>query len=84
MYMNTYSNERFSRVPLTAEQFDVIDFIAFEGETAVTYPFAIEFDDVTMEMVEKIIKYCNGHTSNEDFLYEGCEYVLGINPVLLG
>lgn len=83
MYMNTYSNERFNNVPLTAEQFDVIDFIAFEEGTSVTYPFAIGFDDVTMDMVEKIIKYCNGHTHNEDFVYEGCEYVLGINQELL-
>ena len=83
MYMNTYSNARFSNVPLTAEQFDVIDFIAFESETSVVYPFAIAFDDVTMDMVEQIIKYCNGDTGDSGVLYDECESVLGVNPKLL-
>lgn len=82
MYMNTYSNERFSNVPLTEQQFDVIDFIAFESETSVRYPFAIKFDDVTMDMVETIISYCQGNTNDTDFVYSGCEYVLGVNPEL--
>lgn len=35
MYMNVYSNDRFNNIPLTAEQFDVVDFIAFESECAI-------------------------------------------------
>lgn len=83
MYMNTYSNESFSNVPLTAEQFDVIDFIASESKTSVVYPFAIAFNDVTFDMVNEIVYACDGSTHNEDVLYYECETVLGINPELL-
>lgn len=83
MYMNVYSNDRFNNIPLTAEQFDVVDFIAFESECAIVYPFAVKFDNVTFEMVNNIIKGCNGYTDDEDCLYEECEKVLGINPELL-
>ena len=83
MYMNTYSNERFSNVPLTAEQFDVIDFIAFESETSVVYPFEVAFDDVTFEMVNEIVCACDGSTNDNDILYYECESVLGVNPELL-
>ena len=80
MYMNTYSNERFDHMPLTAEQFDVIDFIAFESETAVVYPFAVKFNDVTFEVVNEIVYACDGNTNDNDVLYYACEEVLGINP----
>ena len=63
MYMNVYSNDRFNNIPLTAEQFDVVDFIAFESECAIVYPFAVKFDNVTFEMVNNIIKGCNGYTN---------------------
>lgn len=69
--------------PMTEEQWDVVDFVAFESETSVIYPFAIGFDDMTMEMVDSIAKACNGHTDDEDTLYEECERVLGRNPELL-
>lgn len=82
-YSNTFSNKRFSNIPLTAEQFDVVDFVAFESETALVYPFAVEFNDMTFEMVNNIVKGCNGHTSDTDTLYEECEKVLGVNSELL-
>ena len=77
MYMITCSNKRFDNIPLTAEQFDVIDFIAFESETSKKYPFVIKFDDITMDIVENIINYCQGDTRNTDFVYMGCEKYLG-------
>ena len=83
MYTNTYSNRRFSGVPLTAERDAVVDFVAFESETAVVYPFAVEFDDMTMEMVDSICSACNGHTDDADSLYDACEKVLGVNPAVV-
>lgn len=82
-YCNTFSNKRFSNIPLTVEQFGVVDFVAFESETALVYPFAVGFNNMTFEMVNDIVKGCNGHTSDIDTLYEECEKVLGINPELL-
>lgn len=81
-YANT-SNDNLN-VPMTTEQWDVVDFIAFESETAVIYPFAIAFNHLTMEMIERIAVACNGHTCNTETLYEKCECVLGINPELNG
>lgn len=79
--MNIYniicSNKRFNKVYLTVAQYDVLDFIAFESETSFVYPFAIEFDDITMEMVDGIIELCRGHTEDTDILYEACKKILG-------
>ena len=75
------SNELFN-VPMTEEQWDVVDFIGFEAETAFVYPFAVDFDDVTMDMVDSIVAGCQGHTNDTDVLYGECERVLGVNPDL--
>lgn len=76
------SNDAFN-VPMTDEQWDVVDFIGFEAETAFVYPFAVDFDDVTMDMVDRIVADCNGHTNDWDTLYGACESVLGINSDLI-
>lgn len=76
------SNEKLN-VPMTAEQWDVVDFIGLEAETARVYPFAVDFDDVTMDMVDGIVAGCNGHTNDTETLYGECERVLGINPDLI-
>lgn len=75
------SNERFN-IPMTDEQWAVVDFIGLEAETAWVYPFAVDFDDVTMEMVDKIVASRNGNTDDWDSLYGACESVLGTNPDL--
>lgn len=75
------SNEKLN-VPMTAEQWDVVDFIGLEAETAWIYPFAVDFDDVTMDMVDRIVAGCSGHTNNRDTLYGICECVLGVNSNL--
>lgn len=72
------SNPAFN-IPMTDEQWDVVDFIGFEAETAFIYPFATDFDDITMETVDCIVERCNGYTNDTDTLYEICEKVLGIN-----
>lgn len=76
------SNKLFN-IPMTDEQWDVVDFIGFEAETAFVYPFAVDFDDATMDMVDSIVSGCHGHTNDSDVLYGECERVLGINPNLI-
>lgn len=73
------SNPAFN-VPMTDEQWNVVDFIGFEAETAFVYPFATDFDDITMKTIDCIVERCSGHTDDTDTLYEMCEEVLGINP----
>ena len=72
------SNEAFN-VLMTEEQISVVDFIALEAETALVYPFAVDFDDATMDMVDRIVARCNGRTNDRETLYRECERVLGCN-----
>lgn len=76
------SNEKLN-IPMTAEEWDVVSFVAFENETSTIYPFATEFDNLTMDMVDKIVEECNGHSDDTEILYEVCERILGINQVLI-
>ena len=75
------SNEKLN-VPMTEEQWMVVDFVAFESETSVIYPFHIGFNDMTMETVESICLACDGCVYDTEALYEACECILGINPIL--
>ena len=79
-YANT-SNENLN-IPMTVEQWDIVNFIAFESETAFIYPFAIEFNDITMEKINNIVEACSGHTNDTETVYAVCEKILGVNPVL--
>ena len=76
------SNEKLN-VPMTHKQWAVVDFIGLEAETAIVYPFATDFDDMTMDMVDRILAGCNGRTNNRNALYNACKNVLGANPTLL-
>lgn len=75
------SNEKLN-VPMTEKQWMVVDFVAFESETSVIYPFQIGFDDMTMEMVESICLACKGCVYDTEVLYEACESILGTNSIL--
>ena len=75
------SNENLN-IPMTTEQWDVVSFIAFESETAFIYPFAIEFNDLTMKKIDNIVELCNGHTNDIETVYSVCEKILGVNPKL--
>lgn len=75
------SNEQLN-VPMTKEQWAVVDFIGFEAETAFVYPFAVDFDDVTLDMVDSIVAGCHGHINDTDILYNECERILGVNKEL--
>lgn len=69
---------------MTEEQWNVVDFIVFESETSVIYPFSTEFKNVTMEMIDNIIELCNDYTGGDtDILYNNCSKILGINPKLI-
>ena len=82
MYTYTMTSNKRLNVPMTEQEWDVVDFITFESETAITYPFGIDFDDITMEMVDSIVSACEGHTEDTDLLYDACERVLGTNADL--
>ena len=71
----TTSNQNLN-VPMTETQWDIVDFIAFESETSIIYPFKIKFDDLTMENINEIIKNCTD-VEDTDAIYEACEKVLG-------
>ena len=63
-------------VPMTKQQWEIVDFIAFESETSVIYPFKVEFNDLTMEMIDEIIQNC-ADIEDTDSIYDACENVLG-------
>lgn len=67
-------------VPMTQTQWDIIDFIAYESETSKIYPFKVEFDNLTMEMIDKIIENCK-ELDDLECIYCACEKVLGINKI---
>lgn len=69
------SNPNFN-IPMTETQWDIIDFIAFESETSHKYPFKVAFDDLTMDMINEIIKNCKELDDTES-IYCACEKVLG-------
>lgn len=66
-------------IPMTEEEWNVVDFIVFESETAIIYPFSIGFNDLTMDLIKCIVKSCNGHTNDTETIYMACENILGKN-----
>ena len=76
------SNKKLN-VPMTREEWDVVSFLAFESETSIIYPFALDFDSLTMEIVSSIVEKCNGFTHDTETLYKICEMELGINKKLM-
>lgn len=71
------SNPRLN-VPMTPEQWDVVDFLAFESETAVYYPFDTAFDDLTMDMIDSILALCGGCADDSNVFFEAATRILGI------
>lgn len=69
-------------VPTNDDEWDVATFIDFESETSIIYPFATNFEDVTMEQIREIVKKCNSSTDNTETLYAACNAVLGVNHKL--
>ena len=74
---------------LSKGQKDVKDFLIFESETSVVYPFAVAPEDVTFAQVAQIIDAASagswhaGFNVTTDDIYTACEKVLGINPALV-
>lgn len=69
------SNPNFN-VPMTNEQWTIIDLIAFFSETAIKYPFKVKFNDLTMDDIDKIIVDCTD-IENNDLVLDSCEKILG-------
>lgn len=67
----------------------VKDFIAFEDETSIIYPWAIKADNITdTQLNNASSKLCSyGYNENMDIaandIYEALNTILGINPVLI-
>lgn len=72
------SNEKLN-IPMTTEEWNIVDFIAFESETSKVYPFNTKFDDISMDMIDRIVEECNGYTDDTETVYSACERILGIN-----
>ena len=64
-------------VPMTNTQWDIVDFIAFENETSLKYPFKVAFNDLTMEHINEIIETCK-ELDDLESIYSACEKVLGV------
>lgn len=71
---------------LNEKQKDVADVLAYESETAITYPFCVNYDMVTEKIVNDIVdeakrrKVWTRAQNKEDLenrLYDICELVLG-------
>lgn len=66
---------------LTNEQLDVVDFLIFETETSVIYPFAITYEDMTLDMLDNIVRCCGDEFDTES-IYIACVKVLGLDTAL--
>ena len=67
---------------LKKEHVQIWTFLTFEYETSKIWPFATDFDGITDEMIEDIYHECNKDTQNIEILYNACEEILGVNPIL--
>ena len=59
----------------------ICDFMEFEKETSIVYPFASDFKQLSEEILLKIEEKCNGHTDTET-IYDAIAEVVGENPQL--
>lgn len=57
------------------------DFMDFEKETSIIYPFAVVFHELSEDSLRAIEEKCNGNTDT-DTLYDAIEEVVGANPKL--
>lgn len=57
------------------------DFMEFEKKTSIIYPFASDFEELSVEHLLKIEEKCNGDTDAET-IYAAIEEVVGANPQL--
>lgn len=57
------------------------DFMEFEEETSILYPFASAFQELSEDSLLAIEAKCSGNTDTET-LYDAIEAVVGVNPKL--
>lgn len=65
----------------------IIDFINFENETAVIWPWAVPADEIiqnseTLRKVEKAVAFDRENNFDTDELYNALDRIVGVNPVL--
>lgn len=66
---------------------DIKSFLAFEAETSIIYPFAIEYEKIVESYLDDIAEYVvknyeNPWECSDDELYESIETICGSNPIL--
>lgn len=80
--------ETFPYMPeLDEERRAIIDFINFEDETAVIWPWAVSADEIiqnseTLRKVEKAVVFDRENNFDTDELYHALDRIVGINPAL--
>lgn len=85
---NHTESETFPYMPEPDERRQaIIDFINFENETAVTWPWAIPADEIiqnseTLRKVEKAVVFDRENNFDTDELYHALDRIVGVNPAL--
>lgn len=59
----------------------IYNFMEFEKETSIIYPFASSYDQLSEESLLEIEEKCNGHIDTET-IYDAIVEVIGENPQL--
>ena len=81
-------NSELKRIFMKIKE-QVKNFIAFEDETSIIYPWAIKADNITDTQLNNVSsKLCSyGYNENMDIaaddIYEALNTILGINPALI-
>lgn len=57
---------------------DILDYIVFCNETSMVYPFATQYEDITLGDIHRIEFLTNG-SSDTEIIHYACTVVLGIN-----
>jgi hypothetical protein len=74
------SNPNFN-IPMTEEQWAIINFLAFESEHAKYYAYGKQFNELNMDDINKIIKVLIQNAVNEEVMFNTCIEVLGTNEI---
>ncbi len=57
----------------------IMNFVNFENETSIIYPWAISAEDIITKHIDEIEKECNGN-NDTDIIYEAIDKICGTNP----
>lgn len=68
-------------IPMTEEQWAVVDFLAFKSKHTKYYEFGKEFNELTMDDINQIIKTLVLLSVEEEVMFRTCIKVLGENNI---